>query len=82
MFHIMKTRSSKYGIHTLTYNGAKIWNHFYFDFIFNELNLATSRLKRSLENQKVISNDFLIDAICNNNVYESHKYLDMLILEY
>ena len=29
IFHVMKTRSSKFGINTLTYEGAKMWSQFF-----------------------------------------------------
>lgn len=44
-----------------------------FGFIFNKLNLATSKPKILLKNQKVISNHYLSDAGCNDFVYESQS---------
>ena len=44
VFHTSKTRI-KFSISALTFGNTKIWNQFYFGFIFNELSLAKSKLK-------------------------------------
>ena len=44
----MKSRSLKFEFKTLTYNGPKVWNQFYFDLILNEFNFAKSKPKRSV----------------------------------
>ena len=45
IFYIWKAITSKSGINTVTYDRAKIWNQFYFDFIFRELSQTKSKLK-------------------------------------
>ena len=37
VFHISNAKTWSFGINTLTHDGAKIWNQFYFHFILNEV---------------------------------------------
>ena len=59
----MIKQRSKFWTNTLTYDGGTIWNHFYFGFFFNELNLAKPKPKALLQTQKVICNEYLIDDV-------------------
>ena len=55
-----RKETSKFGINTLTYDDAKIWNQFYFEFVINELSLTKVKLKILLKNHslKVVSATF------------------------
>ena len=35
-FYIPKAKTSTFGVNTLTYDGAKMWNQMNFEFVFNE----------------------------------------------
>ena len=69
----------------MIYDGAKIWNQFYFDF-FNELSLAKSKIKKFFK--KVTANEvisiidvvFLLRLNCSNDfVCEFQNLLVILI---
>ena len=49
IFHIPKGSTSRFGIHTLSYDGAKIWNQFYLSVLYKETNLTKRKLSTFLK---------------------------------
>ena len=52
IFHIAKAKTWKFGINTSIYDGAKMWNQFFFEFVFNKLSVTNLNI---LRHQKAIS---------------------------
>ena len=49
MFHIPKGKTSRFGLNTLTYDGAKLWNKVYHAFFHKETDLTKSKLNNLLK---------------------------------
>ena len=47
--HIQKGSTSRFGLKTLRYDGAVLWNQFYKDFLHKETNLTKPKLKALLK---------------------------------
>ena len=49
MFHISKGNTSRFGLNTLSYYGAKLWTKFFHAFLHKEPDLVKSKLKNVLK---------------------------------
>ena len=49
VFHIPKAKMSRFGLNTLRYDGANLWNKFYHALLYKEPNLAKAKLKKLLQ---------------------------------
>ena len=49
VFHIPKAKTSRFGLHTLRYYGANLWNKFYHALLYKETNLVKAKLKKLLQ---------------------------------
>ena len=49
IFHIPKAKTSHFGLNTLPYDGANLWNKFYLALLYKEPNLAKAKLKKLLQ---------------------------------
>ena len=49
MFYIAKGKTSRFGLNTLSYDGAKLWNKFYHAFLHKETDLTKSTIKNLLK---------------------------------
>ena len=45
VFHIPKAKTSRFGLNTLRYDGANLWNEFYHALLYKETNLTKAKLK-------------------------------------
>ena len=45
VFHILKRNTTRFGINTLSFDGLKLWNKFYFELLNKETNLTKSKFK-------------------------------------
>ena len=50
MFHIPKGKTSRFGLNTLSYDNAKLWNRFFHAFCNKETDLTKSKLKYFVKN--------------------------------
>ena len=46
MFHIPKGKTSRFGLDTLSDDGAKLWNKFYHAFLLKETDLTKSKFEK------------------------------------
>ena len=44
VFHIPKAKTSRFGLNTLRYDGANLWNKFYHALLYKEPNLTKPKL--------------------------------------
>ena len=49
VFHIPKAKTSRFGLNTLHYDGANLWNKFYHALLYKETNLTKAKLKKILQ---------------------------------
>ena len=49
VFHIPKAKMSRFGLNTLRYDGANLWNKFYHALLYKEPNLTKAKLKKLLQ---------------------------------
>ena len=49
VFHIPKAKMSRFGLNTLCYDGANLWNKFYHALLYKEPNLTKAKLKKLLQ---------------------------------
>ena len=49
VFHIPKAKMSRFGLNTLRYDGANLWNKFYHALLYKETNLTKAKLKKLLQ---------------------------------
>ena len=49
VFHIPKAKMSRFGLNTLCYDGANLWNKFYHALLYKETNLTKAKLKNLLQ---------------------------------
>ena len=49
VFHITKTKTPHFGLHTLPYDGANPWNKFHHALLYKEPNLTKTKLTRLLQ---------------------------------
>ena len=49
VFHIPKAKTSRFGLNTLRYDGANLWNKFYHALLYKEPNLTKAKLKKLLQ---------------------------------
>ena len=49
VFHIPKAKTSRFGLNTLRYDGANLWNKFYHILLYKEPNLIKAKLKKLLQ---------------------------------
>ena len=47
VFHIPKVKTSRFGLNTLHYDGAILWNKFYHALLYKEPNLTKAKLKNT-----------------------------------
>ena len=47
VFHIPKVKTSRFGLDTLQYDGAILWNKFYHALLYKEPNLTKAKLKNT-----------------------------------
>ena len=47
--HIPKAKTSRFGLNTLRYDGANLWNKFYHAFLYNEPTLTKVKFKKLLQ---------------------------------
>ena len=48
IFHIPQAKTSRFGLNTLRYGGANLWNKFYDALLYKEPNLTKLKLKKIL----------------------------------
>ena len=49
VFYIPKAKKSRFGLNTLSYDGAHLWNKFYHALLYKESNLTKAKLKKLLQ---------------------------------
>ena len=49
VFHTPKAKTSCFGLNTLRYDGANLWNKFYHALLYKEPNLTKAKLKKLLQ---------------------------------
>ena len=49
VFHTPKTKTSSFGLSTLRWDGANLWNKFYHALLYKEPNLTKAKLKKLLQ---------------------------------
>ena len=49
VFHVPKAKTSRFGLNTLCYDGANLWNKFYHALLYKEPNLTKAKLKKLLQ---------------------------------
>ena len=46
VFHIQKAKMSRFGLNSLRYDGANLWNKFYYGLLYKESSLTKAKLKK------------------------------------
>ena len=49
VFQTPKSKTSCFGLNTLRYDGANLWNKFYHALLYKEPNLSKAKLKKLLQ---------------------------------
>ena len=49
VFYIPNAKTSRFGLNTLRYDGANLWNKFYHALLYKETNLTKTKLKKLLQ---------------------------------
>ena len=49
VFHIPKAKTSRFGLNTLRYDGANLWNKFYHSLLYKEPNLRKTKKNQNLK---------------------------------
>ena len=49
VFYIPNAKTSRFGLNTLRYDGANLWNKFYHALLYKEPNLTKAKLKKLLQ---------------------------------
>ena len=49
VFHIPKAKTSRFGLNTLRYDGANLWNKFYHALLYKEPKLTKAKFKKLLQ---------------------------------
>ena len=86
MFHLPKEKTSWFGLKTLSYDSAKLWNKFYQAFFFKESDLKKNKLKNLLKIHSLNTNAwlscllFLLLALLRqeNHFFFQTKYLKLI----
>ena len=50
VFHIPKAKTSRFGLNTLRYDGANLWNKFYHALLYKEIKLYKSKALKITSN--------------------------------
>ena len=48
VFHIPKAKTSRFGLNTLRYEGANLWNKFYHALLYKKTNWTKAKLRKLL----------------------------------